>query len=287
MYFKKSFFLVNSIQNKPIGVDKMIKLIITDLDGTFLNSQHTFDKAYFESVFKEMKRKNIAFAACTGKQCERVEELFGPEFLKDIWILGDSATRIKRNGQYIYESLLPNETGLQIINKLEEIASDHTIIACTPTAAFIHTDTPAEIKQVVRGSYAVVKELDSLNTISEDFVKITVFDSFKRCFENVKQLQEFEDRAFIVASEAAWIDITNLNVHKGTTVNELQQLLGVTKNETMAFGDGYNDMELFDQATYSFAVQNAFEEVKEKAAFVTKSNDDNGVLRTIEMMIAL
>ena len=146
----------------------MIKLIITDLDGTFLNSDHTFDKPYFESVFKEMKRQNIAFAACTGKQCERVEELFGPEFLKEMWILGDSATRIKRNGQYIYESLLPNHTGLELIQKLEEIASDHTIIACTPTAAFIDSKTPDEVKQVVRGSYAVVKELDSLDTKSND-----------------------------------------------------------------------------------------------------------------------
>lgn len=265
----------------------MIKLIITDLDGTFLNSEHTFDKPYFESVFKEMKHQNIAFAACTGKQCERVEELFGPEFLKEMWILGDSATRIKRNGHYIYESLLPNHTGLELIQKLEEIASDHTIIACTPTAAFIDSKTPDEVKQVVRGSYAVVKELDSLDTISEDFVKITIFDPYKRCFEHVKQLEAFEDQAFIVASEAAWIDITNLNVHKGTTVQELQKILDVSKEETMAFGDGYNDLELFDQATYSFAVQNAFDEVKEKAAFVTKSNDENGVLRTIELMIAL
>lgn len=67
-----------------------------------------------------------------------MEELFGDE-TKDIWILGDSATRIKYKGQYVYESLLPNQLGRQMIAKLATIASDHVIIACTPTAAFVTT----------------------------------------------------------------------------------------------------------------------------------------------------
>lgn len=64
-------------------------------------------------------------------------------------------------------------------------------------------------------------------------------------------------------------------------------MLGVTKEETMAFGDGLNDRELLETATYSFAMSNAFEEIKEIAAFVTKSNDESGVLTTIEKILAL
>jgi hydroxymethylpyrimidine pyrophosphatase-like HAD family hydrolase len=76
-------------------------------------------------------------------------------------------------------------------------------------------------------------------------------------------------------------------VHKGTTVKELQQLLNVTEAETMTFGDGLNDVELMQAATYSFAMSNAFEETKKAAAFVTISNDENGVLSTIEKILAL
>ena len=54
----------------------------------------------------------------------------------------------------------------------------------------------------------------------------------------------------------------------------------------MVFGDGLNDSELMAAGTYSFAMKNAFE-IKEAAAFVTRSNDDNGVLRTIELILAL
>ncbi|MCV2501682.1 HAD family hydrolase, partial [Melissococcus plutonius] len=87
------------------------------------------------------------------------------------------------------------------------------------------------------------------------------------------------------ASEAAWIDISNYNVHKGTTVKELQKILNIAKNETLAFGDGFNDLELFNESGISFAMRNAFDEVKERADFIAKSNDENGVLQAIEKII--
>ncbi len=265
----------------------MIKLILTDLDGTFLNSKGDFDKVLYQQVKQLMDEQMIHFAPCTGKQCERVEELFGPPLSKDLWILGDSATRIKHKNEYVYESLLPNELGIKLIQQLEEITDDYTIIACTPTAAIIKKATSEEEKQIVRGSYREVQMVDKLNEITEDFVKITVHDGKKRCFEYVKELEEFKEQAYIVASEAAWIDISNIGVHKGTTVSELQKMLGVTKEETMAFGDGLNDVELLNAAAYSFAMRNAFEETKAAANFITRSNDENGVLQTIKKIISL
>ncbi|MGM0124725.1 hypothetical protein IGI37_002119 [Enterococcus sp. AZ194] len=265
----------------------MIKLILTDMDGTFLNSQGSFDKELYIQVKKMLNVQGIEFAPCTGKQCERVEELFGPELSKDLWILGDSATRIKHNGEFVYQSLLPNKIGLSIIEKLEKIAENQTIIACTSTAAVIKSSVSEDEEKIVRGSYQVVKSVDNLKEITDDFVKITVFDAHKRCFETVKELDEFKDQAYLVASEAAWIDISNYNVHKGTTVNKLQEILGVSYEETMAFGDGLNDIELLACADYSFAMRNGFEETKKVANFITQSNDENGVLNTIKKIISL
>ncbi|OTN75759.1 hypothetical protein A5886_000835 [Enterococcus sp. 8G7_MSG3316] len=264
----------------------MIKLVITDLDGTFLNSANSFDYDYYQKVSQKMKDAGVSFAACTGKQCERVEELF-QEAAADVWILGDSATRIKHQGDYIYESLLPNQLGLAMIDTLEQIANDHVIIACTPTAAYIHTSVNDEDATKVRGSYRVLDTLSSYGDIKEDFVKITVYDPKLRCFEHVSQLDSFKGQAYIVASEAAWIDITNQGVHKGTTVARLQDILHVTPEETMVFGDGLNDLELMAAGKYSFAMRNAFDQVKEAAQFITTSNDENGVLRTIELLLDL
>ncbi|EPU8565243.1 HAD hydrolase family protein, partial [Yersinia enterocolitica] len=98
----------------------MIKLIITDLDGTFLDEKGDYNREMFQDVKKIMVQKGVHFAICTGKQCERVEELFKGD-AEQFWILGDSATRIKYKGEYVYQSLIKNQLGLNIITKLEAI----------------------------------------------------------------------------------------------------------------------------------------------------------------------
>lgn len=149
-----------------------------------------------------------------------------------------------------------------------------------------NTTRDQDIKKA-RGSYEILETLENLADITENFVKITVYDPQLRSFETVKELAIFQDRAYVVASEAAWIDISNLNVHKGTTVAQLQSILNIDKSETIAFGDGFNDIELFSQAGISVAMKNAFEEVKIQADFITKSNDEDGVLLAIEKFITL
>ena len=55
----------------------------------------------------------------------------------------------------------------------------------------------------------------------------------------------------------------------------------------MAFGDGYNDLELMSRATYSFAVRNAVEKLKDGANFITQSNEDDAVMKTIIQLLSL
>ncbi|WP_047985499.1 HAD family hydrolase [Ornithinibacillus californiensis] len=100
-------------------------------------------------------------------------------------------------------------------------------------------------------------------------------------------LSPFFESAYFVASEVAWIDIVNVNIHKGTTVEHLQDLLDVTPEETMVFGEGYNDIKLMTHNKYSFAVRNAVQEVKDAAIFKTRSNEEDAVLKTIIQMLAL
>lgn len=264
----------------------MIKLVLTDMDGTFLNNRGDFNRNLYNDVKKIMHEKDVVFAPVTGKQCERVEELFG-EDTNDLWILGDSATRIKHNGEFVYESLLNNKLGLEIIQLLEEISLEHTIIACTKEAAVVKQDISQEEAAIVRGSYAQVRQVADFKEITDDFVKITIHDPSLNCFETREKLAPFFESAYIVASEAAWIDIADANVHKGTTVEQLQRMLNVSPEETLAFGDGYNDIELMNRAEYSFAVRNAVEELKDAANFITRSNEEDAVMKTIIQLLTL
>ncbi|CEI82008.1 hydrolase [Oceanobacillus oncorhynchi subsp. incaldanensis] len=202
-------------------------------------------------------------------------------------ILGDSATRIKHNGEFVYESLLGNKLGLEIIQLLEEISLEHTIIACTREGAVIKENIPQEEAAIVRGSYAQVRQVSDFKEITDDFVKITIHDASLNCFETREKLAPFFESAYIVASEADWIDIANANVHKGTTVEQLQQILNVSPEETLAFGDGYNDLELMKRAAYNFAVRNAVQELKDAANFITRANEEDAVMKTIVQLLSL
>ncbi|MDF7669741.1 HAD family hydrolase [Orbaceae bacterium ESL0721] len=264
----------------------MIKLIITDLDGTFLNRAGDYDRQYFSELWKKISALGVKFSVCTGKQCERVEELFG-EYSSDIWIIGDSGTRIKYKGEFIYQSLIKNSLGRSIINRLKQVSSMHLIIACTPDGAVIESKSPQHLKDIARRSYARIIEVDDLNLVTNDFVKITVYDEQGNCPETRLHLNPFNDDLYIVVSEASWIDIADFGVHKGSTVQKLQEIVAATPEQTAAFGDGYNDLELLGQAEYSFAMRNAFDEVKEAAHFVIGSNDDNSVMKTINRLLAL
>lgn len=74
-------------------------------------------------------------------------------------------------------------------------------------------------------------------------------------------------------------------VNKGQALKTLQESLGISPRETMAFGDQLNDLELLDRAYYSFAVANARPEVRSAARFQTDTNVNGGVLKILKQLL--
>ena len=74
-------------------------------------------------------------------------------------------------------------------------------------------------------------------------------------------------------------------VNKGQAVKRLQESLEIRPEETMAFGDQLNDIEMLQQAYYSFAVANAREEVRKLARFQADSNKNDGVLKVLKQLL--
>ena len=81
------------------------------------------------------------------------------------------------------------------------------------------------------------------------------------------------------------LDFLNIDVNKGTALKHIRELYGIEKEETIAFGDNYNDIEMFDEVGISFAMLNADEYVRSRAKYVIGSNDENSVLKTLKSII--
>ena len=98
-------------------------------------------------------------------------------------------------------------------------------------------------------------------------------------------VEEFKDILQISCAGDMWLDCMAKDVNKGHAVKVIQDSLGIKPEETMAFGDQLNEVEMLKQAYYSFAVANARDEVKKAARFQADSNVNNGVLKILQKLL--
>jgi hypothetical protein len=129
--------------------------------------------------------------------------------------------------------------------------------------------------------------VDDLLDVRDDVLKFSVYD-----FGNVQDttapaMTRLPPSVQVVVSGEHWLDAMSSTANKGVALRHLQDSLGVTPEQTMAFGDFLNDLGLLDAAAWSFAMDNAHPQVRAHARFVAPSNNRNGVVRTIVAALEL
>ena len=122
-----------------------------------------------------------------------------------------------------------------------------------------------------------------LRWLHEPPTKLVVIDD-PEVLDRLKQrlLARFDGRLYISKSLPYFLELASPDVTKAAGLDFLSEHLGFTREQTVAFGDGENDIELVDWAGYGVAVANAHERVKEVADLVCPSVDDEGVSQVLE-----
>src|SRR4051794_18239508 len=95
----------------------------------------------------------------------------------------------------------------------------------------------------------------------------------------------FGDREFIAKSLPHFLEFAQAGVTKGAGLDFLSEHMGFTKDRTIAFGDGENDIELVEWPAYGIAVANAHERVKAVARWVCPPAGDEGVAQVLEALL--
>jgi Cof subfamily protein (haloacid dehalogenase superfamily) len=124
---------------------------------------------------------------------------------------------------------------------------------------------------------------DLLEWLDEPPTKLVVIDD-PEVLDGLEQrmLERFESRLYISKSLPYFLEFASPDVTKATGLQFLADHLGFTRERTIAFGDGENDIELIDWAGYGVAVENADDRVKQVADFVCPSHRDEGVAQVLE-----
>lgn len=242
----------------------MIRLVVSDVDGTLVEdggSFHSLNPQYYD-VIKQLDKKGIRFALCSGRQCISIEKLFEP-VKERIYFAADGGSLVFYQGRCIYSKVIPTDAYNELIDDARQIPQCD-IMVCGTKRAYV-TSEDSELYRWMVNAYGFDMEAvgDLKKNIADDIVKVSLYHH-----NMVEELTDpwfrprWENRMRLNLAGIQWLDCVPMSSGKGSAVDFIQKELGISREETMAFGDNQNDIDMLKMAGKSFAVQNAREELK-------------------------
>ena len=259
-----------------------VKLVVSDMDGTLLNSKGEVSKNFI-NIFHQLQEHNIHFVAASGRQYHSITHKLHD--IKDrITIIAENGGITKQGNKELLITELPTKNINSLIPLIREIDDAYTVL-CGKNSAYIETKNEAFISMFNEyyNEYTIVDDLTKVNT--DVFLKVAVYSftgSEKNIYPYVKHL---ENELQVKVSGSNWLDVSHQNANKGYALKHLQKSLGISKAETLVFGDYNNDLEMLEMADFSFAMDNAHPNVIKTANYKTKSNDEQGVEYILEKLL--
>ena len=256
----------------------------------------------------------------SGKNDIAVNFIISPPFFdKTLEILGSEETPIKI---FILNSLLNKENKGYLLFKVANVmpvqnlienliftitndCTDAKVIAENTMALLIlhlvsHTDkifyeTKEEEKlretKLYHQMWEKTKVLPDYNTLRENGVpvsKMFLVSDHVDVLKEIKQELEKNKNLAVSSSFINNLEVTDVKAQKGPILKKYIESLGYTMEEVMVLGDSMNDLSMMDMDFgATIAMENAEEEIKKAAKYITKSNDEDGVAYVIDEMLKM
>lgn len=266
----------------------MYKLIALDMDGTLLNEEKKVTQRTKEAI-SAARDKGVTVVLATGRPIEGVHR-----YLEELDMLGENDYVLSYNG-----SLVQKTKNKEIISKVTLKGTDATYLykLSKELGVNIHSFSENEgLITPITNKYTEVeadingiqfKEFNFENIDAQDvMIKIMMIDEPEVLQKAVDKLpKEIYDKYTVVRSAPFFLEFLNKKANKGTGVELLAKHLGVKVDEIIAMGDAGNDLHMIEYAGLGVAMENAFEEVKKAANYITDSNENDGVAKVIEKFV--
>lgn len=261
-----------------------IKLVCSDVDGTLVPDGTSMLNPELYDIILQLKEKGIYFAAASGRQAVSLEKLFAP--VRDrIFYVAENGAYIGCYGRELFIRSMDIRDVWQMIRDIHLYMPDCDILLSGPRQAYTDSKNPVFLKLILEGYRYDLKEMETLDRLEENIIKLAVYRENIPLHYLTFLKERWGCRYKAVTSGDMWIDILDISANKGLAVKELQESLSVTPEETMAFGDQQNDIEMLNQAYYSYAVANALPETKDAARFLAESSAHDGVLMVLKELL--
>ena len=266
----------------------LVKLVVTDEDGTFLDlGGEDFSRDRFRAVFERMSAAGCRFAVATSNQSLQVAEIFG-ELAPSISIIASNGAYVEPQGKEAQVSVMSPAV---VADVLAAHADHPEIPLCAVCAggAFVERGADADFVAEMTMYSHNMRHVDSL---AERGPTTDVLMYWSRVDEaDLARAVELLDAATGPAVSVVdsgfgggfgYLDVVQPGVSKATGIRALMDAFGIDASEVMAFGDAGNDAEMLRLAGVGVAMGNASDELKSIADLVCDPCEEQGVLKVLE-----
>lgn len=260
------------------------EILVLDIDGTLTNTEKNITPQTLDAILKTQIRGHRVVLA-SGRPTPGIRKVAEQIKLSeyDGYILSFNGARIIRpkTGEVIYQKVIPRD----IIPDLYAAALKNSvgIISYENDSVIAGTEIDEYIEKEAKINGMSIKKV-------KDFPKYITFD-VNKCLmtgpsshlEKVEQIMknQFGHRLNIFRSEPYFLEIMPMNIDKAYSLGKLLQHLGLSKEQMISCGDGFNDISMIQYAGMGVAMANAQTAVKNVADYITLSNDEDGVAHVI------
>ncbi|MCC6616675.1 MAG: HAD family phosphatase [Anaerolineae bacterium] len=260
-----------------------IKLIVTDVDGTLLNSEHKLSERNAKAL-KDAAAQGIHIVLATGKSqascAALLEELKIPAY--GIYLQG--LTTVNAEGKVMSQRTLDPDVSRQVITYADE--RGFSLVAYSGQRLLARATNPQIEEYTVRYHDPMPEAVGPLQNVlwTTPIHKLTAIGEPRAIMALRWQLntQLGGTARLMQAGVPNMLEILPPSGGKGAALKALLKELQVPSEQAMAIGDAENDIEMLEIAGVSIAVGNADQKVKDAAGHVVASNDEDGVAEAIE-----
>lgn len=272
-----------------------IKMIATDLDGTFLRDDHTYNHRRFAKVFRHLQKRGIHFVAASGSSYPRLAREFAP-YRDQMSFVSQNGSVIHVGQQMIRDYPIKAAALARVMHVLDRFYGPNDInqlVISDPLASYVDQQMDDHNLAIVKTFYEQVTRVPDLRHIfatqpGQDFTKISINFADHIDLQRVAAtLDQYLPASLIIENSGFNTDLIG-DAH-GTKRNGLallQQHFNLSADEIVTFGDNENDLGMLAMTSQSYAMQNAHQVIRMQAGHITHDdNNHDGVLKTIEQLL--